>query len=196
MGKSATYAVANLIEGKQDWYKGLFADYEKLVTRDPKAEEYTKTSDGQDLWTELLKLLNLESSYKKLDAVKRIFLNAIATAGTAEEIPPIIAIRYLRSCSELEIEDLVALKANYDIRHDPDLVPHGGYHDWASRVASHLHYGSSDAMAISHERLAKEGLVQRRTAGDNSGMSLRENFGITAHGMGFCRFAFEDRYLG
>src|SRR3989344_206203 len=109
-GKAGLNSIADLMEGRQGWAKRFGEEWEKVFEDNPCSVDYTKTQEGQDVFSETLKLLNLGSASIKLDVVKSLYLNTLREykPGTEKTISK-NTLCYLRICSELEIEDLIVL---------------------------------------------------------------------------------------
>ena len=195
LGRGFAYSLANLIRGKENWINDFGEKVIKLFDSSPDSRAFAQSEQGQDLFSYVAKNIRPEMTFRRLNAIGSVYLNTLAKyEQDGHEQLSARALLYITQIEQLGNDDLMALRAAHDlykIGYNSDELQNSEG-NWRSKIAAHLGYDSGDALVGTIERLESSGLIHKRTYHDKSGLNIGQEMGLTAYGIGLCRFAFDE----
>jgi hypothetical protein len=139
---------------------------------------------GFQTWVELLNIIDEDTPDEdRLEALKAMFyaINKV-NATDAEQI---LGYQLFQIAKKLTSNELLVLKAVYELQNDKTKTGHGGFIEWAQAVSKHLGHSLTSLIDHADKALVENQLLSERFFPDRSGIHWL-NWRMTDLGVRFC----------
>lgn len=195
-------SAGNLIQGAVQW--NLYSQIEKEINHYIKKgkikKDYLETDLNKQSIIELLKFIDEESpDEKRFEAVKTLFFKSIFIESDEEE--KTLAYQLIKICKQLNSEQLLIIKAAYDIIHGRfsrkmdekvDFNNASAIY-WLTAISKQVGHCIPSLIEVDEDHLINIKLIQPRVHTDRSGIKSNANFRLTVFGMKLCSFIYDQK---
>jgi hypothetical protein len=167
--KEWTLSVGRIVQApfKAKLFEQVAKEIEDFRKKGKISEDFADRDNGAKTWVDLFTIIDQESpDEEKLDALKAMFFSV--NKINIEDAERVAQYQLFQVAKKLTSNDLIVLRAVFEIEKPNDSPTAHNYHEWARRIAQHIGHSISALVDLGDRNLEECGLFKRLNRGGES----------------------------
>lgn len=193
-------SAGRLVQASIQWklFTQLGKEINDYIDKGKIKEDFLEKELSQQSLYDLLKFIDESTPGEdRFSAMKTLFIKSVA--HDYSEAEQIISYQFMKLCKDLESEDLLILKAAYDIKNGRFAKQASisidsndmSVHSWLRNISNQIGHGIISLIEVHEDKLVDLKLISPRTHADRSGVKDMSNYRLTDLGCRICQYIYD-----
>jgi len=194
-------SAGRLVQASIQWklFTQLGKEVQEYIAKGKIREDYLNYPQNEQALCELLEFIDeCTPDEERFKAMKSLFLRSVSTENAGDD--QILAWRFMKLCKQLDSDDLLILKAAFDIYHrriskkvcsDPSKynIEDNVASNWFAAIANQIGHGIKPLVEVNEEKLIRLKLIGQKISALR--FSEMKKFRLTDLGHKLCEFIYD-----